>query len=129
VSDGVLVRELPDGGREFVLEDPVLTRLTLDGRVGLRFGATDVIVSGPFDLEVDGVHHRLDPLRVHSLAPLLATYPGTVRWLWSSPDGSLHLQFMQGQHLVVPDHPAAPVWTVGSTTADGSRAVGRSAGR
>ena len=38
VSDGVLVRELPDGGREFVLEDPVLTGLVVDDRVTLRFG-------------------------------------------------------------------------------------------
>jgi hypothetical protein len=129
VSDGALVRELPDGGQEFVLEDPALSRLALDGRVHLRFGSTDVTVSAPFELDVDGVHHRLDPLRADTLTPLLATYPGTARWLWSPADGSLHLEFMQGQRLVVPGHPAAPAWSVGSVTAHGSRPVGRVAGR
>lgn len=116
VSDGVLVRGLPDGGHEFVLEHPVLSRLSIDGRVTFVFGPTEVTVSGPFTLEVDGVGHLLDPRCTESLAPVLATYPGTARWLWASSDGVLHLTLMQGQHLVVAAPLEGPAWTVGGST-------------
>ena len=82
------LRELPDGGFEFVLEDPVLTCLVVDDRVTLRFGRTDVVVADRFELEVDGVHHHLDPRRPETLAPLLATYPGAARWLHATPGAS-----------------------------------------
>ncbi len=113
MSDGVLVRELPDGGHEFVLEDPVLRSLVVDGGVTLRFGRTDVVVTGLCTLEVDGVRHRLDPGAPETVAPLLSCYPGTARWVWSSPDGRLTIVLMQGQRLVVP-HPVVPcAWSVG----------------
>jgi len=97
-----------------VLEDPVLTCLIVDDRVTLRFGRTDIVVAVPFELEVDGVGHRLDPHRHDTLGPLLATYPGTARWLWASPDGELTLVFMQGQRLVVPGPAVRSAWWVGS---------------
>ena len=116
MPDGHRLRELPDGGLEFVLEDPVLTCLVVDDRVTLRFGRTDVVVADPFELEVDGVGHRLDPHRHDTLGPLLATYPGTARWLWASPDGELTLVFMQGQRLVVPGPAVRSAWSVGNAS-------------
>jgi hypothetical protein len=113
VSAPTHLRQLPDGGLEFVLEDPVLSCLVLDDRVTLRFGDTDVVVADPFELEVDGVHHRLDPRRPETLAPLLATYPGAARWLHATPGGELTLVFMQGQRLVVPGPAVRSAWTVG----------------
>ena len=113
MSDGVLVRELPDGGHEFVLEDPVLRALVVDGGLTLRFGRTEVAVTGPCALELDGTAHPLDPGSPHSLAPLLSCFPGTARWLWSSPGGSLTVVLMQGQRLVVPGPPVPSTWTVG----------------
>jgi hypothetical protein len=83
VSDGALRRELPDGGHQFVLEDPVLDRIVIDDRVTLCFGRTEVTVSGLFTFEVDRVGHRLDP-----------GYPGSARWLWASPEGELTLVLM-----------------------------------
>ena len=117
---GVLTRELPDGGREFVLDDPVLARLVLDGRVTFRFGPVDVSVSGPFDLEVDQVGYHCDPGRPDTLAPLLALYPGTARWLWVGRDGTLTLEFMQGQRLTVPAPVPVVTWSVAPwSVADG----------
>lgn len=113
VSDDVLVRELPDGGHEFVLEDPVLRALVVDGGITLRFGRTDVVVTGPCTLEVDGVRHQLDPGAPTTLAPLLSCYPGTARWVWSSPGGLLTIVLMQGQYLIVPDLAVSRAWSVG----------------
>jgi len=112
VPDAHHLRELPDGSLEFVLEDPVLACLVVDERVTLRFGRTDVVVADAFDLEVDGVGHRLDPHRHDTLGPLLATYPGTARWLWASPTGELTLVFMQGQRLIVPGPAVRSAWWV-----------------
>jgi hypothetical protein len=113
VSDGVVLRELPDGGHEFVLEDPVLRALEVDAAVTLRFGRTEVTVSGPFALEVDGVAHRLDPCVPESLAPLLTCIPGAARWVWAAPDGRLTVELMQGQRLVAAEPTCQPWWSVG----------------
>lgn len=110
-------RELPDGGLEFLLEDPILACLLVGEQVTLRFGCTDVVVADPFDLEVDGVGYHLDPHRPDTLGPLLATFPGAARWLWASPNGALTLVFMQGQRLVVPGPAVRNAWSVG--TAEG----------
>ena len=67
-----------------MLEDPVLAGVVVADRVVLRFGATDVVVADPFELEVDEVGHRLDPARPETLGPLLAVYPATARWLYAS---------------------------------------------
>ncbi len=117
VSNSVLIRELPDGGHEFVLEDPVLDSIVVDGAVTLRFGRTDVTVSGTCSIEVDGVEHRLDPHISDSLAPLLSTYPGSARWLWASPAGGLTLVMMQGQRLVVPEPVVRSAWSVATSPA------------
>ncbi len=119
MSDGVLVRELPDGCREFVLEDPVLRALVVDSGVTLRFGRTDVVVTGPCTLTVDGESDRLDTGQPGSLAPLLWCLPGTARWLWSAPDGRLTVVFMQGQRLVVPGPPVPCAWSVGRLAGPG----------
>jgi len=113
MAAGHHLRELPDGGVEFVLEDPVLACLVIDERVTLRFGRTEVVIAEAFDLEVDGEGHRLDPHHHDSLCPLLSTVPGTARWMWASPDGELTLVLMQGQRLVVPGPAVRSVWSVG----------------
>ena len=96
-----LIRELPDGGKEFVLDDPVLAWIQIDIRVHLRFGAAEVVLGGPFDVNLDGIVYRLDPQRVEGLGPVLALFPGTARWLWSAPDGWLTLVFEHGARLRV----------------------------
>lgn len=103
-----------------MLDDPVLECLLVSGKVALRFGRTEVMVSDTFDLEVDGVGHHLDPRRPVTLGPLLATLPGAVRWLWASPDGALNLVFMQGQRLVAPGPPVRSTWSVGEAGAPGA---------
>ena len=100
-----------------MLDVPVLSCLVIDDAVTLRFGRTDVVIGDPFELEVDGVGHHLDPHRHDTLGPLLATYPGTAQWLWASPDGTLHLVFMQGQRLVVPGPAVRSAWSVGRSDA------------
>ena len=62
---------------------------------------------------MDGVGHRVDPQRPDTLGPLLATYPGTARWIWASTDGQLTLVFMQGQRLTVPGPAVRNAWSVG----------------
>ena len=79
-----------DLGAEVVLADPVLTALVVGGSVTLRFGRTEVAVSGPCTLWVDGVPHLLDPRYADTLAPLLSCLPGSARWVWSGPDGRLN---------------------------------------
>lgn len=113
VSDGVLLRVLPDGGHEFVLEDPELACIVLDGRVTLCFGRTNVTVAGPFSFEMDGLDHWINPRFTESLSPLLWSYPGSARWLWASPADELTLVLMQGQRLVVPGLPVPRVALVG----------------
>lgn len=110
---GFRTRDLPDGGVEFVLDDPVLACVVVDARVTLRFGLTDVVLGDPFDLEVDGVGHRLDPAHPETLGPLLACIPGAARWLHAAPGGELVLVLMQGQRLVVPGPAVRLAWTVG----------------
>jgi hypothetical protein len=95
-----------------VLTDPVLRALVVDGSVTLRFGRTDLVVSGPCTLHVDGVLHVLDPGSPDTLAPLLSCFPGSARWLWSGPDGRLTVVLMQGQRLEVPAPGAPSTWTV-----------------
>jgi hypothetical protein len=117
VPNGVLLRELPDGGHEFVLDDPALSALVVDGSVTLRFGRTDVVVSGLCTLRLDGVPLLLDPGSPDTLAPLLSCFPGSARWLWSGPDGRLTLVLMQGQRLEVPATGNRSTWTVGGMPA------------
>ena len=114
---GFRLRELPDAGVEFVLHEPELAGVVVADHVILRFGATDVVVADPFELEVDGVGHHLDPARPGTLGPLLAVYPATARWLYASPDGGLVLVLVQGQRLVVPGPAVRRSWFVGSADA------------
>jgi len=45
VPDGCDIRELPDGGQEFVLDDPVLAHIQVDVACWLTFGVIDVVIA------------------------------------------------------------------------------------
>ena len=56
-----------------------------------------------------GSDHLLDPRRHDALGPLVALYPGTVRWLWTSAEGELTLVFhARANGPGAPDPPARP---------------------
>ena len=104
--EGCWIRELPDGGREFVLEETALSFIRIDHQSRLQFGRTEVMIGSPFVLEMDGVVHHLSPQRWDALGPLVALYPGSVRWLWTSPEGELTLVF---HHRGGPDRVPRPL--------------------
>jgi Family of unknown function (DUF6188) len=114
VVEGCLIRELPDGGREFVLEEPALSFIRIDHQSRLRFGRTEVMIGGPFTLELGGTVHHLSPQRWGALGPLVALYPSSVRWLWSSAQGELKMVFQHGAVLTVPTDPISTAWSVGN---------------
>jgi hypothetical protein len=114
VVEGCVIRELPDGGREFVLDEPTLSFVRIDEQSRLQFGTTEVVIGAPFVLEIDGVAHRLDPQRSDALGPLLALFPGTARWLWTSADAELHLVFENGAKVSVGPYPMSNAWSVGN---------------
>ena len=117
VVEGCRIRELPDGGREFVLEDSTLSFIRIDHQSRLRFGRTEVMIGGPFVLEMGGVVHHLSPQRWDALGPLVALYPRSVRWLWTSAQGELKAVFQHGAVLTVPTDPANTAWSVGNVYA------------
>ena len=55
-----------------------------------------MVIGIPFVLEIDGVVHHLNPQRWDALGPLVALYPSTMRWLWTSADGELTVVFESG---------------------------------
>jgi hypothetical protein len=114
VVEGCAIRELPDGGSEFVLDEPTLSFIRVDRQSRLQFGRTEVVVGGPFRVHVDGVDHSLDPRHTDTLGPLLVLYPGTVRWLWATPDGDLQVTFENGSRLFVPTDLTGASWSVGN---------------
>jgi Family of unknown function (DUF6188) len=116
VGEGFLIRELPDGGSEFVLDEPTLSYLRIDHRSKLQFGATEVAIGTPFTLEVEGLTHRLDPQRWDALGPLVALFPGTLRWLWTSPHGQLTAVFKNGATVTVVPDPVSKAWSVGNVS-------------
>jgi hypothetical protein len=114
VVDGCRIRELPDGGREFVLDEPALSYIRIDHQARLQFGRTEVAIGSPFLLAMAGAVHRLDPEQPGTLGPLLALFPGSLRWLWASAGGELAAVFDNGaQVTVVPDR-AGQAWSVGT---------------
>ncbi len=114
VVDGCRIRELPDGGREFVLDEPGLSFIRIDTQSRLQFGRTEVVIASPFVLELKGTVHFLDPRRHDALGPLVALYPGTVRWLWTSLQGEMTVVFRNGNTVRVPPAASARAWSVGS---------------
>jgi hypothetical protein len=114
VVDGCQIRELPDGGREFVLDEPDLSFIRIDEHSRLQFGRTEVVIASPFVLEMKGTVHFLDPRNHDALGPLVALYPGTVRWLWTSPQGEMTVVFHNGSTVRVPPAPTVRAWSVGS---------------
>jgi Family of unknown function (DUF6188) len=117
VVEGCRIRELPDGGREFVLEDSTLSFIRIDHQSRLRFGRTEVMIGGPFVLEMGGAVHHLSPQRWDALGPLVALYPSSLRWLWTSARGELKAVFHHGAVLTVPSDPTSTAWSVGNVYA------------
>jgi hypothetical protein len=114
VIDGCDIREMPDGGREFVLEDPTLSFIRIDHQSRLQFGRTEVVIGSPFLVEINGVVHHLDPRRWDALGPLVALFPGTLRWLWTSAEGQLTALFRNGARVTVTPDAITKAWSVGS---------------
>ena len=114
VVEGCVLRDLPDGGSEFVLDEPALSYVRVDRQSRLQFGRTEVVIAGPFLLRLDGVEHRLDPRRTDTLGPILVLYPGTVRWLWATAEGDLQAVFESGSRLLVPTDRTGTSWSVGN---------------
>jgi hypothetical protein len=117
VVEGCRIRELPDGGREFVLEESTLSFIRIDDQSRLRFGRTEVMIGSPFVLEMAGVVHHLSPQRWDALGPLVALYPSSVRWLWTSAAGELTVVFHHGAVLTVSPDPTTTAWSVGNVYA------------
>jgi Family of unknown function (DUF6188) len=113
VAEGLLIRELPDGGKEFVLEEPTLSYIRIDEQPRLQFGETEVVIGIHFTLEVDGNLHHLDPNRSDELGPLVGLYPSTMRWLWTSAEGELTAVFEGGATLRVTPDSMTKAWSVG----------------
>jgi hypothetical protein len=105
---------MPDGGREFILDEPVLSSIHIDDRSTLQFGAVDLVIDGPFVVEIAGVVHHLDPRRWDALGPLVALYPAKVHWLWTSPRGQLTAVFEDGSRLTVEPDTVTKAWSVGT---------------
>jgi len=114
VIDGCEIRELPDGGREFVLDQPDLSFIRIDEQSHLQFGRTAVVIGSPFALELNGVVHQLDPQRTDALGPLVALFPGAVHWLWTSAEGRLTAAFRNGATVTVSPDTMVRAWSVGS---------------
>ena len=114
VVEGCQIRELPDGGREFVLEQTSLSFVRVDHQSRLQFGLTEVVIASPFLVEIAGRSHRLDPQRWDALGPLVALFPGSIRWLWTSVSGILTGVFHNGSKIVVSPDPMVKAWSVGS---------------
>ena len=115
--DGCRIRELPDGGREFVLDQTALSFIRIDDQSRLRFGLTEVAIATPFVLATGGVVHHLSPQHSEGLGPLVALYPGSVRWMWTSPGGELRVVFQSGAVLTVSPDPVDTAWSVGNVYA------------
>jgi hypothetical protein len=114
MEEGFLIRELPDGGSEFVLEQPAVSFIRVDDQSKLQFGETELVIGAPFRLEIDGVLHHLDPHHSKGLGPLLGLYPSTARWVWTSAGGDLTAVFNGGAALAVSPDPALRAWSVGN---------------
>ncbi len=114
MDQGFLTRELPDGSTEFVLDEPDLTGITIDQRCTLHFGDTALSIGAPFTLMSERTTQVLDPQQTDALGPLVALYPSTVRWLWTTSEGELTVVFADGAMVMVAPHPAVRAWTVGN---------------
>jgi hypothetical protein len=118
VVDGCRIRELPDGGREFVLDQTALSFIRIDDQSRLRFGLTEVAIASPFVLATGGRVYHMSPQRSDGLGPLVALYPGSVRWMWTSPEGELRVVFDSGAVLTVSPDPVSTAWSVGNVYAE-----------
>jgi hypothetical protein len=114
VIDGCEIREMPDGGREFVLDEPSLSFIRIDRHSRLQFGRTEVVIGSPFVVEINRVVHHLDPHRSDGLGPFVALFPGAVRWLWTSAEGQLTVVFRSGARVTVTPDAISKAWSVGN---------------
>jgi hypothetical protein len=114
VIDGCEIREMPDGGREFVLEEPSLSFIRIDDQSHLQFGRTEVVIGSPFEVDIAGLVYRLDPRNSNQLGPFVSLFPGTIRWLWTSAGGRLTAVFRSGARVTVTPDAVIKAWSVGS---------------
>ncbi len=114
MDEGFFIRELPDGGSEFVLEQPAVSFIRVDDQSKLQFGETELVIGAPFRLGIDGSVHYLDPRRWKALGPLLGLYPSAVRWVWTSSVGDLTAVFDNGATLMVSPDPTLRAWSLGT---------------
>jgi hypothetical protein len=114
VEEGFVIRELPDGGSEFVLDQPSVSCIRVDDQSTVQFGDTELVIGAPFHLEIDGVLHHLDPHHSTQLGPLLGLYPSTAKWVWTSAGGDLTAVFENGAALTVSPDPTLRAWSLGN---------------
>lgn len=110
--EGCEIRAQPDGGREFLLADPALSYIRIDGQSRLHFGKAELAIECPFTLQVGDTVHQLDPQDRASIGPLLTLYPDTITQLLMSSGGTLRATFASGALLTVEPHPRFEAWNI-----------------
>jgi hypothetical protein len=110
--EGCVIRDLPGGGKEFVVSQRELTFIRIDFQSRLQFGPTKVVIETQFTLTTQGVTYDLDPNRRTGLGPFLGLYPGTVSELVMLPAGDLRVAFVDDSTLTVVPHPQYEAWSV-----------------
>ena len=108
VDEGFLIRELPDGGSEFVLEQPAVSFIRVDDQSKLQFGETELVIGAPFRLEIDGAVHYAGSAPLDGLGPLLGLYPVGRPLGLDVLGGDLTAVFDSGAALMVLTRPHAP---------------------
>jgi hypothetical protein len=110
---GCEIRELPDGGREFILDEPRLGFIRISVQSRLQFGDAHLEIEQPFTLTTKGGTFQLDPEDRAALGPLLSLYPDEIARVAMRPDGTLDATFASGSTLVVRPHPKYEAWSIG----------------
>jgi len=107
--------------RSLRVQEPDLAWIRIDHQTRLEFADAEIVIECPFELEVDGRRHHLDPNDRGGLGPLLAVYPDRLVSGTADDDGTLRLKFEGGASIVVPAHPDYEAWGVSQD--DGLRLV------
>ena|ERR1700722_13684007 len=110
---GCEIRELPDGGREFILAEPKLSFIRIDMQTRLQFGEAQLEIECPFTLTTGVDSFHLDPNDRHALGPLVGLYPDEIIRMTMRHDGTLDALFASGSALTVSPHPKYEAWNVG----------------
>lgn len=109
---GCEVRELPDGGREFILTERQLSYLCIDMQSRLQFGEAQLAIETPFTLTTNDGSFELDPQDRGGLGPLLRLYPDEIVRLTMRRNGTLDATFASGSKLTVEPHPHYEAWNI-----------------